>query len=526
MNRKDFVKKTALGMVAAAFAQWDLQAMNLNSEVDKWYYFRNVYSEKHNGKIYYHYNSILLSFDWERPIINEVIVADNQKEFPAGSFTVSRSKPMFKQLEEGKLMFRRQGTTVWGYDLTKRKRDRSMDEDFIFMQYRWLDLSELKSKTIIKISQDNERWLEVDLVGHFDMNTRTFIKKGNPDMVIPPYSHQSKEWIAAQEKDVVIKEEESVASNQPQKKKNNTKQQKDKLGQQEEEPIANNAPPKKKSFIQQQKEELGKQEEQRIRNRKTEYIDCREIIKIEDHPIDYLVQVKAIGKLAKGDMISVSIKNMQTFRNQPTKEYTFQYELLEDFKRKREIRIKCKSPQQNFSEMGNQIGLTATDFFKVDKIQVRETKYFDDVWITSDEAGLYFGGKLTIVIGGKESAGGCYLTTACVQHRGLADDCYELSTLRHFRDTYMKSTAEGAALIQRYYKIAPQIVEKIKSQSDSSERLEFIYQKLVLPAVEMIEQGKKELAMEYYAAFTLALEQKIFNMAMREIDGYENKISS
>jgi len=90
MNRKDFVKKTALAMVTTAFAQWDLKGMYLNSEVDKWYYFRSIYGEKYKGHTYYHYNSILLSLDWERPIINEVIVADYQKKFPAGSFTVSR----------------------------------------------------------------------------------------------------------------------------------------------------------------------------------------------------------------------------------------------------------------------------------------------------------------------------------------------------------------------------------------------------------------------------------------------------
>ncbi|MFK8008784.1 MAG: CFI-box-CTERM domain-containing protein [Saprospiraceae bacterium] len=483
MNRKDFIKKTALGMVATAFAQWDLHAMNIVREVDKWYYFRNVYAEKYKEKTYYHYNSILLSFDWERPIINEVIVADNQKEFPANSFTVSRTKPIFKQLEAGKLIFRRQGTTVWGFDLTKKKRDHSKDEDFIFMQYRWLDLSEFKEESIIKISQDNKRWIEVDLAAHFDMNSRTFIKKGNPDMIIPPYSHQSKKWISEKEKNVNLNQEE---------------------------PIASNEPPKKKSFIEQQKEKLGKQKKQRIKNRKTEYIECKEIIKFKSKTIKYLIHIKATGKLVKGDTISISIQNRQQFRNQPTKEYTFQYELLKDFKRKQEINIKCISKQQDYDNMGNIIGVAPTDFFKFDKILIKKIQYFSDgVWVNSDETSLYINGEHTVAIGGQQNiGGGCYLTTACVQHRGLADDCTELTTLRLFRDTYMKPMLDGKKLIQHYYKIAPQIVAKIKDAPDRFERLEFIYQKLVLPSVEMIEQGKKELAMEYYAAFTLTLEER------------------
>ena len=31
------------------------------------------------------------------------------------------------------------------------------------------------------------------------------------------------------------------------------------------------------------------------------------------------------------------------------------------------------------------------------------------------------------------NSGGCFLTTACVTYRGLADDCYELNVLRNFR---------------------------------------------------------------------------------------------
>lgn len=58
---------------------------------------------------------------------------------------------------------------------------------------------------------------------------------------------------------------------------------------------------------------------------------------------------------------------------------------------------------------------------------------------------------------------GCFLTTACVNYAGLPDDCFELQTLRNFRDNYLASTAEGQDLIELYYREAPIIVDFINS---------------------------------------------------------------
>lgn len=58
-----------------------------------------------------------------------------------------------------------------------------------------------------------------------------------------------------------------------------------------------------------------------------------------------------------------------------------------------------------------------------------------------------------------KQSGGCYLTTACSEYKGLTDDCYELTTLRKFRDSYMKENYKSD--IDEYYKIAPSILEKV-----------------------------------------------------------------
>lgn len=56
---------------------------------------------------------------------------------------------------------------------------------------------------------------------------------------------------------------------------------------------------------------------------------------------------------------------------------------------------------------------------------------------------------------------GCFITTACIESRGLPVDCYELETLRKFRDNWVSKHENGPAEIGIYYEIAPKIVEKL-----------------------------------------------------------------
>ena len=73
-------------------------------------------------------------------------------------------------------------------------------------------------------------------------------------------------------------------------------------------------------------------------------------------------------------------------------------------------------------------------------------------------------------------SGGCFLTSACVQHKGLPDDCAELTELRQFRDTVLSKTSEGKQLIDEYYCIAPAIVERIDRSADKDRIYDSIYQ--------------------------------------------------
>lgn len=118
-------------------------------------------------------------------------------------------------------------------------------------------------------------------------------------------------------------------------------------------------------------------------------------------------------------------------------------------------------------------------------------------------------GDCPIYKGGSSSdSGGCYLTSACVAAKGLADDCYELQTLRHFRDTYLRAKESGASDIEHYYCTAPRIVYEISSREDSRTIFSELYETLVMPCVRYIESAKLEDAYLLYKKIALELEQK------------------
>lgn len=106
------------------------------------------------------------------------------------------------------------------------------------------------------------------------------------------------------------------------------------------------------------------------------------------------------------------------------------------------------------------------------------------------------------------SSSGCFLTSACVEAKGLPDDCHELTTLRRFRDEYMAAQPCGQCEINHYYHVAPAIVAQIKAQPDALAVFERIYTELVLPCVALIEAGDNEAAHARYRDYVLQLEKQ------------------
>lgn len=95
------------------------------------------------------------------------------------------------------------------------------------------------------------------------------------------------------------------------------------------------------------------------------------------------------------------------------------------------------------------------------------------------------------------SSGGCYLTTACCEFKGLPDDCYELTVMRNFRDTYLKAQPYGEALIKHYYEDAPALVKYIDNHSSRTAIYQDIYTK-VQEIVKLVETSENEKAIIQY----------------------------
>lgn len=96
---------------------------------------------------------------------------------------------------------------------------------------------------------------------------------------------------------------------------------------------------------------------------------------------------------------------------------------------------------------------------------------------------------------------GCFLTTACVKAKNLPDDCYELTTIRRFRDTVMKTDETLKPLVEEYYRNAPLIVSRINETKNAQEVYERIYREMILPCLSAIECGENEKAVDLYYSY-------------------------
>lgn len=101
----------------------------------------------------------------------------------------------------------------------------------------------------------------------------------------------------------------------------------------------------------------------------------------------------------------------------------------------------------------------------------------------------------------------CYITTAVCRSLGRPDDCYELNTLRDYRDSYLLSTDEGREIVQEYYNIAPTIVKRIDKKAEADEIYENIWKTYLSPCITMIENGENEKCRDLYSSMVRKLEE-------------------
>lgn len=113
--------------------------------------------------------------------------------------------------------------------------------------------------------------------------------------------------------------------------------------------------------------------------------------------------------------------------------------------------------------------------------------------------------------GGKGVQNGCYLTTACVEAKGLPDNCYELTVLRNFRDNWLAKQPNGIDDINLYYETAPKIVNIINEMPDANIRWIHLYNELVKPCVTMIDNKQYQDAYNLYKSISLSLSKEFLN---------------
>jgi len=107
---------------------------------------------------------------------------------------------------------------------------------------------------------------------------------------------------------------------------------------------------------------------------------------------------------------------------------------------------------------------------------------------------------------GETSGGGCFLTTACIKYYGLDDNCYQLQTLRNFRDNYLLKTSEGILEVDKYYEIAPQIVKHLEAYHNKTRIFREIFQQ-INNACLAIEDKNYEEAKRIYTSAIMQLSE-------------------
>lgn len=104
----------------------------------------------------------------------------------------------------------------------------------------------------------------------------------------------------------------------------------------------------------------------------------------------------------------------------------------------------------------------------------------------------------------------CFITTAVCETLDRPDDCYELTSFRQFRDTFMLEDDTRRVMVEEYYRIAPVIVTSINMNPDSKERYSMIWSKYLKPCLQAIEEKRLEDCARQYAGMVMELKRQYY----------------
>lgn len=109
-----------------------------------------------------------------------------------------------------------------------------------------------------------------------------------------------------------------------------------------------------------------------------------------------------------------------------------------------------------------------------------------------------------------KNASRCFITTAVCLTLGKSDHCDELTTMRIFRDEWLRQQPDGFALIEEYYATAPVIVEEIDKQTDRMDIYKGIYEQYILPCVVNTKTKCYDEAKRIYITMVNILKAKYY----------------
>jgi len=89
----------------------------------------------------------------------------------------------------------------------------------------------------------------------------------------------------------------------------------------------------------------------------------------------------------------------------------------------------------------------------------------------------------------RQGAEGCVFTSAVCVFQNKPDDCYELTTLRSFRDGWVGRQKGGPEAVAWYYACSQHIVDVIGKEPDKDQVWKAVYRMYVAPAIAFIEAG-------------------------------------
>lgn len=109
----------------------------------------------------------------------------------------------------------------------------------------------------------------------------------------------------------------------------------------------------------------------------------------------------------------------------------------------------------------------------------------------------------------------CYLTTACVNYKGLEDDGDELKAMRDLRDNWMIPNGYKG-LIDEYYINAGEIINKINQSKEPSKEYNKIFCS-VKRCQDLVVKGRFEEAYKEYLKMYYRLAKKYCNTKKHEL---------